>query len=533
MNIKIDCNSLRYGMYIGFKLARLEFLWDSKFEFAQKEFLSSKDEILSHLPITEMNISESSFQAFSQSILGYYFRENINVHYSILIGIAMQRYCLVGVLDNDLHNKEMSELAESALNSIPQRVISDKAIFSEILINNKEKDFYGVLEALECFCTDYDMKRDSQQEDVKTTKKPTLFLSYTQKDTPIADIIEECLRKRTNDGIEISRYTSLPYKASFKLFMNSIQEHDYVLCIVSGTYLKSKACMYEVGEIVKDHNFQKKLLFVVLSEIDIKYYAEKKEDFSAANIYGDVMNRLKYIAFWKDKYKELDEELKKIGSIEAIRFLANELYEIEKICKNDISTFLEYLVQNNGKTFDELYLTDFDDIVNWINPGWQLKLFKECKSFSQVLSTGIREICRITGTDYNQIALGARISRHENGLVVFAENIPIHKQNYRLVIMEGVMGRVFSTGNCMNIENTDDEAKYFCAVAETKSELVVPIMFQGQIIGVINSEAEEYKHYSKEIEYKMVKLANDLAVALARVGFVPNMEKEKIPHIHV
>ena len=44
--------------------------------------------------------------------------------------------------------------------------------------------------------------------------------------------------------------------------MDTIQEHDYVLTVVSDTYLKRQACMYEVGEIIKDHHYKDKLLFV-------------------------------------------------------------------------------------------------------------------------------------------------------------------------------------------------------------------------------------------------------------------------------
>jgi len=532
MDINIDCNSLRYGTYIGFKLGRLEFLWDSKFEIAKKIFVPSKEEILSQLPLTDMTINESNYKTFSQSILGYYLRTNTNVYYSILLGMAIQRSWLVGVSKNDSHNKEMQILAKSALNSIPKRIISDKEGLLEFLFKNKSMDFFEFLDKLEQFCTENKLK-DNISQVHSATRKPTLFLSYTQKDAPIADIMEDRLKKATNDGIEISRYTRVPYKTSFKSFMNSIQEHDFVLCIVSGNYLQSQACMYEVGEIVKDHNFRKKLLFVVLCENDIKYYLDKKDDFLAANIYGSALNRLKYIKFWENKYKELDEELKKIDSLEATRHLSNDLYEIGKIYKNDVGTFLDYLAQNNGKNFEELHTSDFADIIDWINPELISKLFWNCKDFSQVLNIGIQEICKITGTDYNQIALGTKISSHQTGLVVFADNIPNHKQNYELVIMDGIMGKVYSTGNSININNTDKESAYFCAVEETKSELVVPILCQGNIIGVINSESEEYNHYSKTIERKIINLASDLALALNRIGYVSNMAKDKIPRIHI
>ena len=59
--------------------------------------------------------------------------------------------------------------------------------------------------------------------------------------------------------------------------MNTIQEHDFVLTVVSDTYLRSQACMYEVGEIIKDNYYKNKLLFVVLSENERKYYGDKDQ----------------------------------------------------------------------------------------------------------------------------------------------------------------------------------------------------------------------------------------------------------------
>ena len=70
-----------------------------------------------------------------------------------------------------------------------------------------------------------------------------------------------------------------------KEFMRSIKEHDFVLSIVSDNYLKSKACMYEIGEIVHTDEFKEKLLFVLVSENEREYYASSSEAISAAKIF--------------------------------------------------------------------------------------------------------------------------------------------------------------------------------------------------------------------------------------------------------
>lgn len=364
-------------------------------------------------------------------------------------------------------------------------------------------------------------------------KKPTLFLSYSQKDSRVANIIENRLKYETNDCIEISRYTRVPYKGSFKRFMNSIQDHDYVLCLVSDNYLKSQACMYEVGEIIKDHRFDEKLLFVVIGENDGKYYFDDICNFAPARIYGSERKRLKYVKFWETEYEELKKEIDEIEDDEAKVRSLEKLKEIGRIYRNDISEFLAYLSDNNGKNFEELYINHFYDIIKWIFPDWESRMFAECRNMSEVLTKAIEEIYKITLTDYNQIALWVKVSSYETGLVVYADNVSDKKQRYRLVVMEGLMADAGSTGNIINIGNIKNDPRYFMAVGETKSELVVPIIFQGKIIGVINSESEQENYYSKEIENEIFCIASDLSIALKRVGYVSNMIADDIPYVHI
>lgn len=74
---------------------------------------------------------------------------------------------------------------------------------------------------------------------------------------------------------------------------------------------------------------------------------------------------------------------------------------------------------------------------------------------------------------------------------------------------------------------------YFVAVEEAKSELVVSMKFQVNIIGVINSEAEKNNYYSEIIVKKLCNIPDYLSIALNRLGYVSNMSAGKIPYIHI
>ena len=194
----------------------------------------------------------------------------------------------------------------------------------------------------------------------------TLFISYTECDAPIVDIIENKIKERLKDRIRISRYIGLQYKDSFMAFMNTIQDHDFVLTVVSDTYLRRQACMYEVGEIIKDHHYKDRLLFVVLSEKERKYYGEDAPEKIGPAIYKGPEERLEYVDYWKRRYDNLEKRMREINDLEAVSKASVDLKIIGQIFRKDMSEFLDFLSDENGKSFEKLYVNNFDEVIAWL-----------------------------------------------------------------------------------------------------------------------------------------------------------------------
>ena len=362
--------------------------------------------------------------------------------------------------------------------------------------------------------------------------KPTLFLSYCSTDECIADIIEDTLNAETNNGIAISRYTRVAYRRSFKEFMKSIRFHDYVLTVVSDSYLKSQACMYEVGEIVRDPAFKEKLLFVVLSDKEKKYYPKDFDGLVAAKIYGSAKNRLKYSAYWQTQFEELNNVIDAIDDKTVTSSALEDLKQIERILKYDLNEFLDFLSEYNGKSFEQLYSKRFSDIISMVFPKWE-PLFSDCKDMSTLLEKALNEICAITRTDYNQIALLARRNNYDSSLVIIADSVASYKQRYNIVIMDGVMGEAFFSGETKVINSVKDYERYFPAVSETESEVVIPIVYQGNTIGIINSESEKEGHYTNQMVRALEKVALHLSISLQRTGYKRDMPYRDIEPVHI
>lgn len=222
-----------------------------------------------------------------------------------------------------------------------------------------------------------------------------VFLSYCSADAIIADSIEHAIQSKMGPQVSISRYTrDVGYRESFKAFMNSISVHDYVLTIVSDRYLKSMACLYEVGEVIKNHDFKDRMLFVVLTPADQKYYIGATYNVSA-DIYT-VEGRLQYLLYWQEVYEDLRKNIVNIKSLEAKIPFLEELKRIKKIVDYDINPFMEYLADAKGISFSQLYERGYEDILDAIIPFKEHLVMHE--GFHYDSSTDHRGITTITNT---------------------------------------------------------------------------------------------------------------------------------------
>lgn len=186
-----------------------------------------------------------------------------------------------------------------------------------------------------------------------------IFLSYCSQDSDLADIIYN--KFCAYNFIHISQYTiNVPYKKSFIEFMNTLKEHDKVIMIITDQYLKSNACMYEVGQLISCNNFQRKILFIICNNKDKKYYKIQPTKNIEAKIY-DPHERNQYIIYWENQYALLQKDLNVIkdecAKIETLEIMRN----IKKIISNDIGLFMKYLADAKGISFDELYQHNFKE----------------------------------------------------------------------------------------------------------------------------------------------------------------------------
>ena len=206
---------------------------------------------------------------------------------------------------------------------------------------------------------------ENESEVTAELQEKTLFLSYCQKDSDIANMIEGGLAPHINGKARISRdIRDVEYHESFKKFMQTIETHDFVIMIISDHYLKSRNCMFEVLEVIKDSQFQKKLAFIVLSDEDIQYYQDQNIPSIGAKVYS-LEGQTTYSLYWAKVEKELQDQIEALGDPTRAIHQIKEKRIVQKILL-DLPEFMEFIKDAKGLPLTEHIKTEFKDILNFM-----------------------------------------------------------------------------------------------------------------------------------------------------------------------
>lgn len=170
----------------------------------------------------------------------------------------------------------------------------------------------------------------------KSNGNKTIFLSYNWHDKEIADKIDKHLSGLTGITVKRDIRDIGPWK-SIRKFMEGIRQQDYAVLIISGLYLKSKNCMFEVMEIMKEQQYRERV-------------------FPAVVEYGiyDPLTRAEYIKYWQHECDKLEASLKGLEP-EYISGLAADLRQYKSIASS-IGEFLNMVADMNNPDIQEVEL---------------------------------------------------------------------------------------------------------------------------------------------------------------------------------
>jgi hypothetical protein len=142
---------LRFGLSLGWQLARFELIDGSSFPEVRGESLKIKEDIKIFLLQDGYpnSIDKQNAHAIIHNVLSYYSTSNLDKHTFILIGIAALRTSLIGASENIENNNEMENIAYSAIQEIDPSIPIDKIKFFQILLRKKPNNIVKLLELID------------------------------------------------------------------------------------------------------------------------------------------------------------------------------------------------------------------------------------------------------------------------------------------------------------------------------------------------------------------------------------------------
>lgn len=178
----------------------------------------------------------------------------------------------------------------------------------------------------------YDSQSETDKSDSKDSK--TIFLSYNWHDGEIADKIDKHLSRIS--GVSVKRdVRDIGTWKSIRKFMKSIRQQDYAVLIISDLYLKSKNCMFEATEIMKEQEYGDRIFPAVVEH----------------GIY-DPLVRVKYIKYWQHECDKLEAAIKGVSKANTTELL-NDLKSYKNIAFS-MGEFLNIVADKNNPDIQEI-----------------------------------------------------------------------------------------------------------------------------------------------------------------------------------
>ena len=159
--------------------------------------------------------------------------------------------------------------------------------------------------------------------------RKTIFISYTDADAEVVNTIDTYL---TSCGYDVKRdIRDIGNYDSIVEFMKKIRTQDFIVPVVSDTYLRRNNCMYEVAQLLKDENFARRTFPVI---IDPPKTSDRTYSFF------DIRYQIEIINFWESEAKALNADIEKL-SLENKSELSEEYRRIKNYAQT-VSEFMKW-----------------------------------------------------------------------------------------------------------------------------------------------------------------------------------------------
>ena len=162
-----------------------------------------------------------------------------------------------------------------------------------------------------------------------SSASPEVYISYAWKgESPEVQekIVTALAARLKTEGITLKwDKNELTYRDAIREFMQRLGRGQAVIVVLSKAYLESSNCMFELTEIAKREAKLNQVFPIVLEDAGI----------------FDMKTRLGYIKHWETEKKELETEMKEVGSenLQGVR----EALDLYVTIRNEIAKIVDVI----------------------------------------------------------------------------------------------------------------------------------------------------------------------------------------------
>jgi phosphoserine phosphatase RsbU/P len=87
-------------------------------------------------------------------------------------------------------------------------------------------------------------------------------------------------------------------------------------------------------------------------------------------------------------------------------------------------------------------------------------------------------------------------------------------QNWRIPLGQGIIGTAAATGRPVRVADVHSDPRYLNALDAVQSELAVPLVLQGRVVGVLDIESSQRDYFTRDQQNILAMLATRIAIAI-------------------
>ena len=99
-------------------------------------------------------------------------------------------------------------------------------------------------------------------------------------------------------------------------------------------------------------------------------------------------------------------------------------------------------------------------------------------------------------------------------------------ENWRIPIGDGIIGAAAATGQPIRVGDVSRDPRYLAAVDEVRSELAVPLLVRGRVIGVMDIESRQLDYFTPGQQSILNLVASRIGTAIENARLYENAQKQ-------